>query len=133
WRQDDEAPDRLALELVGNTDRGTLGHGRVVGEGGLDLGGAEPLAGHVHRVVGPAVEEPEPVGVDARPVAVDPDVREPTPVRVEVALRVLPDPARHARPGLLADQLADLADLAGPDGLSLTVPDVDVHAQSRPA
>ena len=38
----------------------------------LDLGRPDPLARDLERVVGPAVDEPVAVGVDARPVAVHP-------------------------------------------------------------
>ena len=54
-------------------------------------------------------QEPVAVLVDQRPVAVAPDVRVHRPVGLHVALGVAPDAARHPRPGLLADQLADLA------------------------
>ena len=112
-RSDHDAPDRLALDARrARRSAADSDHGGVGGERALDLGGAEPLAGHAQRVVAPAVQEPEPVVVAARPVAVDPDAREPPPVRVEVALGVAPDPAGHRRPRLAADELADLA---GPD------------------
>ena len=56
--RDHEAPDRLALDLVGDADHGGLGHGGVQRQDALDLGRAEALAGDVHRVVAAPVEEP---------------------------------------------------------------------------
>ena len=56
--QDHEGDDRLAGGVVlGADDRG-LGHRRVVDERGLDLGGRDAVAGHVHHVVD-AAEQPE--------------------------------------------------------------------------
>ena len=105
------------LTLCGNADRGRLGDGLVAGEDRLDLGRPQPLAGHLDRVVAAAVEEPVAVLVDRGPVAVDPDVRPSRPVGRQVALGVAPDPPRHRRPGLGADQLADaLSQAAGRPG-----------------
>ena len=112
-----EAPHRLALGLVRHADHRRLGHGRVRHQHRLHLGRAEPLAGHVDRVVGAPEQEPLAVLVDLRPVAVAPDAGEHRPVGLDVALGVAPDAARHARPRLLADELADLAaHRAGPPG-----------------
>ena len=55
------------------------------------------------------MQEPVAVLVDGRPVAVRPHAGEAAPVRVEVALRVAPEPARHPGPRPAADELADLA------------------------
>ena len=66
------------------------------------------LPGDVERVVGAAVQVPVAVLVDRRPVAVHPHAGKARPVRLEVALVVAPDPARHARPRPAADELADL-------------------------
>ena len=83
-----EHDDHLALELVGHADRGRLDDRRMGDDGRLDLGRADPLAGDLERVVGAAVEVPEAVAVEDRPVAVDPGARQAAPVRVEVALAV---------------------------------------------
>src|SRR5205807_8086158 len=104
-----EDPRHLALDLVRHAHRRRLGDRRVGDGGRLELGRADPLAGDVQRVVGAAVQEPVAVLVDRGPVAVRPDAGEAPPVRVEVALRVAPDPARHPGPGSPADELADLA------------------------
>ena len=104
-----EAPDRLALRLVGHAHDRRLHHRRVRHEHRLDLRRAESLAGHVDRVVGAAQQVPVAVVVDQRPVAVAPHVRVHRPVRLHVALGVAPDAARHPRPRPLADQLAHLA------------------------
>jgi hypothetical protein len=50
--QRDEAPDALPLEVVGEADDGGLGDLGVADEGGLDLHGAEAVAGDVDNVVG---------------------------------------------------------------------------------
>ena len=92
----------------GHADRGRLRDRRVRGERALHLRRPQPLAGDRQRVVGPTVEEPEPVLVARRPVAVDPDAREATPVGLEVPLRVAPDPPRHRGPRLAADELPHL-------------------------
>ena len=57
-REHDEHPQRLALQLVGDADRGRLDHRRVRDHDGLDLGRTEPLARELDRVVGAAVQEP---------------------------------------------------------------------------
>ena len=68
------------------------------------------------------MQEPVAVLVDRRPVAVRPDAGEAAPVRLEVALVVAPDAARHPGPGPAADELADLAaHAASPVGVD------DVH------
>ena len=83
------------------------------------------LPGDVERVVGAPVQEPVAVLVDGRPVAVRPHAGEAAPVRLEVALRVAPEPARHARERPLADELADLA----ADGVAVGVEHVHVLAE----
>ena len=128
-RQDDEAPDALALDLVGDADGGRLGDGGMSDGRALDLGRAEPLAGNLERVVAPAVEEPEAVGVDRGPVAVGPDVGPARPVCRQVALRIVPEAPGHPRPGLRADQLANPA----AERPALGVEDVDGHPQARAA
>ena len=96
----DEADDGLALDLVGHADDAGLGDGGMADQHRLDLGRPEPLAGDLQRVVRAALDEPEAVVVDVRPVAVDPDVGPARPVRLLVALRVAPEPRGHARPRL---------------------------------
>ena len=108
--QDD---DRLALELVGDADRGGLEHRRVGHRAGLHLGRADPLAGDLEGVVRSAVDVPVAIGVDGGPVAVDPQSRDPAPVGLEVALasgsaqnpRVIP--GQRLPDGQLADGAAD--------------------------
>ena len=65
-----------------------------------------------------------------RPVAVDPGPRPASPVRVEVPLGIAPDAARHRRPRLCADQLADLVRARGG---AVGSPDVHVHPERRSA
>src|SRR5215211_4900302 len=95
--RDAEEPGDLALDLVRDTHRRRL-----------ELRRPDPLAGDVERVVGAPVQEPVAVLVDGRPVAVRPDPGEPAPVRLEIALRVAPEPARHPGKRLPAHELADL-------------------------
>ena len=83
-----EDPRDLALDVVRHADRRRLCDPRVAERGRLELGGADPLARDVERVVGAPVEVPVAVIVDRRPVAVRPDAGEPPPVRVEVPLRI---------------------------------------------
>src|SRR5207249_9558885 len=59
--------------------------------------------------VAAAVDVPESIIVDPRPVAVDPDVGEESPVRRQVVLGGVPEAPRHARPRLLDDELAHRA------------------------
>src|SRR5262249_50261748 len=127
--EDTEDPGDFALHLVWHADRGCFRNRRMRDCGGLELRGADPLAGDVERVVGPSVQEPVTVRVDRRPVAVRPHAREPAPVRVEVALVVAPDTARHAGPRSLAHELADLA----AHWPALRVEDVHVLPESREA
>ena len=75
------------------------------------------------------MQEPVAVLVDRGPVAVHPDPGKPAPVRVEVPLRVAPEPARHPGERLAADELADLAAHAS----ALGVDDVHRHPERGPA
>src|SRR2546429_5755184 len=86
----------LAFELVRDADHRGLEHGRLRRGRRLDLGGTYALPGYLQRVVAPAVDVPESVVVDPRPVAVDPDVWEASPVRRQVVLGGPPEAARHA-------------------------------------
>ena len=70
---------------------------------------SEALAGELDRVVGSPVQVPLTIVGDAGEVAVPPHVGPTRPVRLEVALGVVPQPARHAGPRLRAHQLADRA------------------------
>src|SRR5919198_1583285 len=124
-----EDPGRLALHLVRHADGGRLAHGRMPDRGRLELGRPDPLAGDVERVVGTAVQEPEAVLVDRRPVAVHPHAGQPRPVCVEKLLRVAPEATRHARERTAADQLADLA--RADERPSLVVDDVHRHPERR--
>ena len=85
-----------------------LGDGRMADQDRLDLGRAEALARDLQRVVGAALDVPEAVVVDVRPVAVHPHVGPARPVRLLVALGVAPEALRHAGPGPRDDELAHL-------------------------
>src|SRR3954452_7487793 len=104
-----EDPRDLALHLVRHADRRGLSDRGVADRGRLELRRPHPLAGDVERVVGAAVEEPESVLVDRRPVAVRPDPGEAAPVGLDELLRIAPEAACHARERPAADELADLA------------------------
>src|SRR5207237_707267 len=107
--QHGEHDDRFSLEPVRDADRGRLEHGGMRRGRRLDLRRTDALAGHLERVVAPAVDVPEPVCVDPGPVAVDPDAGKASPVRGEVLLWVAPEAPRHAGPRLADDKLADRA------------------------
>src|SRR5207245_7065291 len=100
-----EDDQRLALDLVGDTDGGGLRDGGMRDRGRLDLGRPEPLARDLDRVVRAAVDVPETVGGDLGPVAVDPGALQPRPIRPEAPLALPPEASRHPRPGLADHQL----------------------------
>ncbi len=125
--QRDEAHHRLALDRVGNADGHRLGHQRMRHQRRLELGRAEPLAGHLDGVVTATVYEPVAVTVDAGPVAMHPDPGQRRPVGVLVALGVVPEPLGHAGPGLAQHQFAD----AAAHRLAFGVDDVCRHAGDR--
>src|SRR6478672_8814313 len=106
--QDHERAHRLAGVLVrGAHDRG-LRDLRVGHQRRLDLGGGEPVAGHVHHVVDAAEEPDVAVLVLLRAVAgeVEALLAEARPVGVLEPLVVAPQGAQHRRPGLGQDQVA---------------------------
>ena len=74
---------------------------------GFHFRGTHPLAGHLEGVVAAALDVPEAVVVDARPVTVHPDIREAAPVGRQVLLRIAPEPPRHAGPRLANDEFAE--------------------------
>ena len=83
-------------------------YGRVLDEHRFHLRGAEPLAGNLDRVVRAAEDVPQPVIVDGRPVAMDPDVFKTGPVGLKITLLILPEATSHANPGGPNHQLAHL-------------------------
>jgi carotenoid cleavage dioxygenase len=58
YAQNDKDVDRIALDVVRQGNCGGLGHGRVRDQRRFDLGRAEPVAGNLDDVVGPA-DDPE--------------------------------------------------------------------------
>ena len=70
----DEHQHCLALERIRNADGGGLGGVGAVESRGLHLRRAHPLARDLDGVIGATQDVPEPILVDLRPVAVDPDV-----------------------------------------------------------
>src|SRR6266436_2263121 len=103
--QHGEHDDRLTFELVRDADRRRLEHGCVRRGRGFHLGGPHALARHLEGVVAAALDVPEAVVIDARPVAVHPDIGEPSPVGRDVLLWIAPEPTRHPRPGPANDEL----------------------------
>src|SRR5262249_4202354 len=79
----------------------------------------------LQRVVRAAVDEPVTVLVDIGPIAVHPDAGPPRPVRLEIALRVAPEPRGHAGPGPRHDELAHFA----ADGPALLAVALGRHAR----
>ena len=113
-------PIAAASRTAGTADRG-----------GLELGGADPLACDVQRVVGAPVQVPEAVCVDGGPVAVHPDAGDARPVRLDELLGVAPEAARHARERPADNELTDLA--GADERLAGVVDYVHRHAERRPA
>src|SRR5947207_25335 len=107
--QYDEHDNRLALDLMRNADRGRLEHRRMRRRRRLDLRRTDAFTGDLQRVVAPAFDVPEPVLVDARPIAVHPDIGKPLPIGREVLLAIAPESACHARPRFADHELADRA------------------------
>ena len=101
---------------------------RVADQRGLDLGGREPVARHVHHVVHAAEQPDVAVVVLLGAVAREVEVLEPRPVGVLVAVRVAPDAAQHRRPRLGDHQVAARA--VG-HGVRLVVDDVRRDARQR--
>ncbi len=101
--------DGVALDLVRQADGGRFGHGRVADQGALDLGRAQPVAGHFDHVVHPADDPEIAVLIFAGAVAGEIHARETAPVLADVALGILVDRAQHGRPGLLEHQVAFFA------------------------
>src|ERR1700732_3281259 len=88
------------------TDRGRFLDTWKLRGRGLDFGRAETFARDLERIVGTAEQEPMAVGVAKRPVAMHPDSLEAAPVRIEIALRILPETLGHARPRVQRCKLA---------------------------
>ena len=72
----DEDHDDLALDVVRHAHGRRLEDGRMRHRCAFDLGRTNALAGDLERVVAAAVDEPVAVGIDQRPVAVDPRARD---------------------------------------------------------
>src|SRR5438093_6713887 len=104
-----EHDHRLAFELVRDADHRRFEHGRVRRGRRLDLRGTDPFPRNLQRVVAAAVDVPESIVVDPRPVAVDPDVWEASPIRRQVVLGGVPEAPRHPWPRLPDDELAHRA------------------------
>ena len=97
--QDHVADDGLSGDLVRGPHHRGLGHGRVVHQGRLHLGGGDAVARHVHDVVHPAQQPEVAVGVHPGPVAGEIAALVGGPVGLAVALGVAPDAPQHRRPG----------------------------------
>ena len=123
----DEHHHRLTLQWIRNPHGSRLCYIGPVERGGLDLRRSHPLAGDLDCVVGAAQDVPEPFLVDQRPIAVHPDVGPARPVRLQIALRVLPQSEGHAEVGASDHELPDLA----PHRLALLVEDRGVDAGDR--
>ena len=101
----------------------------MAGKDRFDFGGAESLAGNLDRVVAAAEDVPETIVVHGGPVAVNPDIRETRPVGFQVALRIIPETARHADPRLPEDEFTDLP----AHGVAGFVHDIGGHTGQRTA
>ena len=125
--EDDERAQRLTLELVRLADNGRLRDLWMAHEGGLNLGVADPVSRDIEDVVCSSLD-PE-VAVLVHPGDVTGQVRvlEPAPVDVLVAVRVLVETSKHARPRLLYDEMAARAR----DGLAFLIVDLGGDARER--
>ena len=102
-------------------------HGCATSDG-LDLGGREPVARHVHDVVDAAEQPDVAVFVAAGAVAGEVLVAELLPVGLLEALGVAPDAAEHRRPRLGDHEQAAALAL---DARAVVVDDVDRDAGDR--
>src|ERR1017187_7935237 len=124
WLGDGIADDGFALGVVGHADDGGFGNAGVQHHGLFHFRGTHLAAGHVHGFIGATVQEPVAVFIHAGPIAVIPHAGEPRPVGVDVALRVVPDAARHGRRRARADQVA----FAGTHGSAVFIHHFGGHA-----
>ena len=97
--QGDVGHHRLAGQVVGGRDDRGLGDRGVRDEGRFDLGGGQPVAGHVDHVVDPP-GDPE-IAVLVAPCAVAGEIgarAEPAEIGLHVPVGVVVQSAEHARP-----------------------------------
>ena len=113
------------VSSVAPDDRG-LGDRRVVDQRGLDLGGGDAVARHVHHVVDAAEQPQVAVVVDLGAVAGEVAALVLRPVGLEVALGVAPDAAQHRRPRLGEREVA----AAALDGDAVVVDDLGADARA---
>ena len=99
-------------------DRG-LGHGLVLDQGALDLGGAEAVAGDVDHVVDAAGDPVVAVVVAAAAVAGEVEPGKAGEVGLVEAFVVAPDGPRLARPGAVETEIA--GDLVALEDRSLVI------------
>ena len=111
--QDHIADDGLAGDLVFGPHHRGLGHGRVVHQRRLHLGGGDAVARHVHHIVHPAQQPEVAVVVHPGPVAREVAALVGGPVGLAVALGVAPDAPQHRRPGAGDGEVAAAAGLHG--------------------
>ncbi|MNO74353.1 hypothetical protein D3C76_653490 [compost metagenome] len=113
----------LAPLAAGDADHRALGHGRVAGDGGLDLGGIDVLAaGHDH-VLDPVADVDETVLVHVAAVA---GVHPAAPQRLGGGFRLVPVAHHHVRA-----THGDLADGAARHFVVVGVDDAHFHAYRR--
>ena len=124
----DDHVDRIALDLVRQTDRGALGDGRVGADGSFDLGGADAMTGHLDDVVGTTNDPDVTVLVDTGRVTSEVDPRILRPVGVEVTVGILVESTHHGGPRVLEDQEALLA---GGQFVALLVHDISLLTENR--
>src|SRR5262249_33859584 len=120
--------DALPLDVVRIADHGGFRALRMRDERALDLGGAEPVSGHVDHVVDPAGDPV--VAVFVAPTAVTGEVLAwvALEVGVDEALMVAIDGAHHAGPGIGDAQVAGCGALLN---LAIGVDDLGDHPEER--
>src|SRR5262249_7512319 len=104
-----EGHQRIAFQVVGDADGRGFYDAFVPDQDGFDLGGAYALARDLQRVVAAAQNVPMAVGVNRRPIAVNPDVRKSRPVGLQITLVVFPETSRLSDPGFAGYQLSGTA------------------------
>ncbi|MCY1286701.1 hypothetical protein D9M70_356770 [compost metagenome] len=115
----------LAPLVAGDADHRALRHGRVAGEGGLDLGGIDVLATGNDHVLDPVADVDETLLVHVAAVA---GVHPAAPQRLGGGFRLVPVAHHHVR-----SAHHDLADGAARHLVVLGIDDAHFHADRRQA
>ena len=124
--QRDEGYQGLPLDVVGFADHGRLGHVLVADQGAFHFGRADPMPGDVQDIVDAADDPIVPRAVPATSVAGEVTPRDFVPVSFPESLRIAPNTAQHAGPGIADNQFP--ARVFG-HRLALIVDDLGLHSE----